>query len=1325
MTYNFRTEFNFNTIAKTGTTNFILEDRNYLPINSANTMDIYFKYQKCLDGICYSYINDINNIYKISLLTGDGNTLNNMYNEYNIIDKYLQNFHLIDIASDINIDTGITHYKIDNVEIKPNHKILLFNQDNIIDNDIYDVTQNYFLEKSDLLETTGTSSKSKFYIKLGTYKENQYFLENSGITFPITNEAKYFTPYHSYIIKHKFDYNITGDTASLIFTNYDIARTLKNNITEFETITFDFNQTGNTLDIKYLNSDTYNISNILDIGLFYISSGNTVSARTFDFTTGGTYFDVDSIFSASSSTNEHILITLYNTTATTSIVTENILNTAYLNYFTTIKSLDNNKLEINGNIPEYIYNNLSTGYSYKIRNLHFAESGLTQFIEYINASPYGKLITASVSGFNFEINVNDNDYYKYFDYNLLSFLYSESGVTETISTFSTDNLYANYNLETFINDIFIAESGTTPTTIYSGDILYSGEYTIEEIYSTLETYYAVQSSRYKITPLTAYLNKLEDFNSYTYIDFFATGDTSGRTMITEVTEDYMIIEKPYNDLTASGISSGIYDITNVVSLSGISDILMKVYLNYDQEYYKNKSDSERYRISGAYGQIIKTDTNILDYATGILYQDENDKFNLNIFNMIMNSGFTHIDGNLNIIPIELIDIGVDKKTMKPRPLELDNLNYNPYSISINTIISGVSCYNNQDGAIYVTASGGTLPYLYTITPTGYTNTTGIFENLTGGTYFVSVKDDTKSTASYYVTVNEPGQLGISSIDITDPTGYGNNDGFITINMSGGTLPYQYNLTGISYDDTLLEIIQINNNLLTGITASSTAYTLIISDANGCYISISGITVNQPAYLEIYSVSTTTPICPYTTNGRIQIYATGGIPQYQYSLSGDTGNYPIFLYDNLYENLTAGTYICWVKDSNGYENSAVTNIQEKQPITISASTINPSCNLLSDGMISVSGVPYGSDFYFSTGGSFVIGCYDGANYSYEEYFDLPNGVYNIYIIDYLSCISSTQITLYTEPIIFQIDIYNPTCTTCNNGLIYIHDIDGGLSPYQYKVEGHCAYQSSPYISGLTIGNWQVYIEDVSGCTSFYDFEMNEEKFDIEFLYESTPSCSLIPTGDITVYAFGGISKYRYTTGSTYYEGNYFGNLTGGTYEVSILDGDANEYHEEITIDTIENIITQITPTYNGGVFGITIDDINNGDNLSAYTFEIDDSSLWQTSNEFTGLTSATTFDFRVKDNTYGCESEATRTSTFVVISSTSHDEQSITIVEVDYNDDFGSYEFDIIDITGAGAWSGWDPAYEFTGLNPSNEYGLRAKYIADDLISNTISVTTDA
>lgn len=138
----------------------------------------------------------------------------------------------------------------------------------------------------------------------------------------------------------------------------------------------------------------------------------------------------------------------------------------------------------------------------------------------------------------------------------------------------------------------------------------------------------------------------------------------------------------------------------------------------------------------------------------------------------------------------------------------------------------VSCYNGNNGNATVVASGGTPPYNYSWYPSGGTGQTAI--NLTAGTYTVLTTDSDECGNIDTVTITQPSQLNITaSPDTSIKIG---NSAAISATANGGTPPYSYLWDGsIPGQD-----ISVSPN-------STTTYTVVVTDANGC-TSVSYITV---------------------------------------------------------------------------------------------------------------------------------------------------------------------------------------------------------------------------------------------------------------------------------------------------------------------------------------------------------------------------------------------------------------------------------------------------------------------------------------------------
>jgi hypothetical protein len=146
--------------------------------------------------------------------------------------------------------------------------------------------------------------------------------------------------------------------------------------------------------------------------------------------------------------------------------------------------------------------------------------------------------------------------------------------------------------------------------------------------------------------------------------------------------------------------------------------------------------------------------------------------------------------------------------------------------SISMAVTDVNCNGDSDGALSATASGGVAPYSYLWSTAA---TTSSINSVSAGTYTLTVTDNTGCQANANGTVSEPAALSLSLV-VQNTSGAGQSDGAIDLNVSGGTTPYDYLWSnGATTED------------VSGLSAGN--YTAMVTDANGCFASISSMVNN--------------------------------------------------------------------------------------------------------------------------------------------------------------------------------------------------------------------------------------------------------------------------------------------------------------------------------------------------------------------------------------------------------------------------------------------------------------------------------------------------
>ncbi|MCP4121575.1 MAG: HYR domain-containing protein [Bacteroidetes bacterium] len=144
----------------------------------------------------------------------------------------------------------------------------------------------------------------------------------------------------------------------------------------------------------------------------------------------------------------------------------------------------------------------------------------------------------------------------------------------------------------------------------------------------------------------------------------------------------------------------------------------------------------------------------------------------------------------------------------------------PDGLDIELLVKDAVCSGGNSGNVVSTVSGGTEPYTYLWSNSA--NTPSLI-GVAAGSYSVVVTDANGcSTTSDEVTVNEPATPLSATIEVVNESGYGSQDGSVTVTASGGDGPYEYAWnTG---DDT-----ESVSNLSAG------TFCVTVTDANGCEI----------------------------------------------------------------------------------------------------------------------------------------------------------------------------------------------------------------------------------------------------------------------------------------------------------------------------------------------------------------------------------------------------------------------------------------------------------------------------------------------------------
>ncbi|RYY89939.1 MAG: hypothetical protein EOO15_04660, partial [Chitinophagaceae bacterium] len=456
-------------------------------------------------------------------------------------------------------------------------------------------------------------------------------------------------------------------------------------------------------------------------------------------------------------------------------------------------------------------------------------------------------------------------------------------------------------------------------------------------------------------------------------------------------------------------------------------------------------------------------------------------------------------------------------------------------VSGTTVVTNVSCFGGSNGAINLTPSGGTSPYTF------QWNNGAPTEDRTGlvaGTYSVTITDNIGCTGVVSgIQVSQPSAPVSGTTVVTNVSCFGGSNGAINLTPTGGTSPYtfQWNNGAVTEDRT-------------GLVAAND-YSVIITDANGCTGSVSGIVVAQPSAPVSGTTVVTTVSCFGGSNGAINLTPAGGTSPYTFNWGGG-----VFTEDRT--GLAAGTYSVTITDNNGCT-AVVSGIQVGQPSApVSGSTVvtTVACFGGSNGAINLTPAGGTAPYTFNWGGGVTS----------EDRTGLVAGSYTVIITDNIGCtavVSGIQVSQPSAPVSGTTVVTNVSCFDGSNGAINLTPA-GGTSPYTFQWNNGAPTEDR---TGLAAGSYTVIITDDIGCTAVVSgIQVGQPSAPVSGTTVVTNvSCFDGSNGAINLTPAGGTSPYTFQWNNGAPTEDRTG-LVAGTYSVTITDANGCQ----ATINNIE-------------------------------------------------------------------------------------------------------------------------------------------------------------
>lgn len=426
--------------------------------------------------------------------------------------------------------------------------------------------------------------------------------------------------------------------------------------------------------------------------------------------------------------------------------------------------------------------------------------------------------------------------------------------------------------------------------------------------------------------------------------------------------------------------------------------------------------------------------------------------------------------------------------------------------------------------------------------------------------------------------------------------FGESNGTASVEATGGNPGYSY-----------LWSTGATTQQITGLAPGT--YSVTVTDNLGC-TDTESVMVTQPAELTA-TMTVTHETAPGAQDGTASVSLAGGDAC---SYSWSTGHLGQEI-----TGLSPGTYTVTVIDCNGCTATATGVVNAFDcGFTVSASAEHVLCHGGSNGAITsvLNGGSMPFTYLWSTGEQTA------------NLVNIPAGNYTLTVTDANNCTATVSATV-TEPTqvtaqvtttpVSEEDANDGTCTVVANG---------GTSPYTYLWSNG---STTPVITGLAPGSYQVTVTDHNGCTGTAEAFISDPGclLDISAGISSEISCAGDAMGQIWVSIDEGTAPYTiaWSNGA---DSDTISGLLAGSYSVTVTD--ATGCREQATVILSEpspiQLGTDILPTLTGTSLGRIRTTVSGGTGTYTYQWENGD-----TTPDRTGL-SAGTYSVTVTDEN-GC------------------------------------------------------------------------------------------
>jgi len=285
-------------------------------------------------------------------------------------------------------------------------------------------------------------------------------------------------------------------------------------------------------------------------------------------------------------------------------------------------------------------------------------------------------------------------------------------------------------------------------------------------------------------------------------------------------------------------------------------------------------------------------------------------------------GHFQATGQFNNLPAGQYYVSVESEDCGPlsKPVEIEELELLTFAVDVVDVL----CVDDENGSITITPSGGAGGYIYSISPNlDQFDTINVFDELAPGDYQIIAQDQNGCFEFIERTIGAPSPVTVSATS-TPEICVGNEDGTITLTVSGGTAPYSSALNSNADADFVLDRVDF-----TDLAAGN--YLIFVRDANGCETNIvvdvePGVNLNAEVE-PVYECTGDTP----SNYVNITLEDPSVIGDVLYALdSTDAGDMQL---NPDFRDIPAGDHYIAIAHSNGCVITVPFEIEGFEPLTL--------------------------------------------------------------------------------------------------------------------------------------------------------------------------------------------------------------------------------------------------------------------------------------------------------------------------------------------------------------------------------------------------------